>query len=132
MRTILETTGRTVIESKEAYAFLFILLIFACLASGYVLNEGLKDPDRNKYKLILKCIIILTAVVPPELPMELSLAVNYSMLELIKNHVFCVEPFRIPIAGTIDVCCFDKTGTLTTNDLVIEGVAGLDPNAEED
>ena len=25
----------------------------------------------------------------------------------------------------MDVCCFDKTGTLTSDNLVIEGVAGL-------
>ena len=25
----------------------------------------------------------------------------------------------------MDICCFDKTGTLTSNNLVIEGVAGL-------
>lgn len=23
------------------------------------------------------------------------------------------------------ICCFDKTGTLTTDDLVVEGIAGL-------
>jgi len=24
--------------------------------------------------------------------------------------IFCTEPFRIPLAGAVDVCCFDKTG----------------------
>ena len=122
---ILFSSERVTVENREVYYYLLILLCFAMMAAYTVLMKGLEDPDRSRYKILLRCVLIITNVVPPELPMELSLTVNYSILSMIKKSIFCTEPFRIPNAGKVTVCCFDKTGTLTKNELTIKGVTAM-------
>ncbi|WFD45088.1 putative cation-transporting ATPase 1 [Malassezia psittaci] len=115
----------------ESFVFIAFLLVFAIAASAYVWKHGL-EMGRPKGKLLLHCVLIITSVVPAELPMELSMSVNASLTALGRFAIFCTEPFRIPYAGRVDVCCFDKTGTITGEDLEVQGVVGSsDPSAEQ-
>eukprot|EP00866_Antonospora_locustae_P000858 jgi/Antlo1/858/1969 len=102
----------------EAFLFILFLLFFAVLASIYSYLNSVRL-GKSSYKIMLEIILILTNVVPPELPMELTIAVNASLQSLMRIGIFCLEPFRIPIAGKVDVCCFDKTGTLTESTLTV-------------
>jgi manganese-transporting P-type ATPase len=123
MRTIFYFAENITGADRESYLFIFILVVFASIASMYVWTVGLEDEYASRWRLCLHCIMIITSVVPPELPMELSITVTTSLTALRKLHVFCSEPFRIPIAGKVNICCFDKTGTLTSDSFSVSGLS---------
>ena len=81
-RTVLFNNENLNIKQGEAFILIGILLIFSIWSSVHILLQGLEDPDRDKNKLFLRCILIITTVVPPELPMILSIAVNSSLVYL--------------------------------------------------
>ena len=96
-------------DSRDTFFALLILLVFALAASGFVFKRGLEKGDRTTHELLLKCVIIVTSVVPRQLPMQTALAVNTALMALMRVGVMCTEPFRVPTAGKIDSILFDKT-----------------------
>ncbi|ORY38145.1 hypothetical protein BCR33DRAFT_754574 [Rhizoclosmatium globosum] len=119
VRTIIYSTERITANNRESLFFIVFLLIFAIMASYYVWTEGIKNEERKKEKILL------------DFAHGLSLAVNNSLMALVKHYIFCTEPFRIPFAGKVDVACFDKTGTLTEENLIVDGVSGLGKDTKE-
>ena len=84
--------------------------------------KGLQDPTRSRYDLFLRTITIITAVVPPELPMQLAIATNAAVLVLMDRNIFCTKPSRLAVSGSTTTCLFDKTGTLTSDQIRAVGV----------
>ena len=46
---------------------LLVLLGFALVASAYVFKKGLEEGEKTTYELVLKCVIIISSVVPRRL-----------------------------------------------------------------
>ena len=97
---MISSTERVSANNLESFLFIKFLHIFAIAASWYVMMKGTKRGLKVS-KHLLDCVMIITSVVPPELPMELSLAVNASLVALQNYAIFCTEPFRIPFAGRV-------------------------------
>jgi len=57
-------------HERETGLLLLLLFFFAVGSSSYVLYHGLQNDKRSKYELLLHCILIITSVIPPELPMQ--------------------------------------------------------------
>jgi hypothetical protein len=60
-------------NAAETGLALLLLFVFALFASGYVLKEGLRKKEKTTHELLLKCVIIITSVVPRQLPMQVKL-----------------------------------------------------------
>jgi cation-transporting ATPase 13A1 len=94
VRTMIFSDERVSANNLESFIFIGFLLIFAIAASSYVWIEGRKK-DMDKGKLLLDVVLVLTSVVPPELPMELTMAVNASLVALSKFGESCVFGWRL-------------------------------------
>ncbi|KAI9362422.1 hypothetical protein DFJ73DRAFT_609626, partial [Zopfochytrium polystomum] len=61
-------------------------------------------------------------VVPPALPLVLTVGATMALRRLKSKGIFCICPDRINYAGRIDTFCWDKTGTLTSSKVELHGL----------
>lgn len=102
-------------EALRFILLLSLISIFNCLFT-FVYSK------KTGYSLFLDIIILFTNTIPFELPMEMGMSIQSAVKNLMSKKIYCLEPFRITLAGKVDVCCFDKTGTLTDSRLEVKEI----------
>ena len=103
---------------KEALKLVIILTIISLISSILMFFYSKK----TGYPLFLDIIILFTNSIPFELPMEMSTIIQTITRNLYSKGIYCLEPYRIQLAGKLNICCFDKTGTLTESKLVLNEI----------
>jgi cation-transporting ATPase 13A3/4/5 len=99
-------------------SLMFVGFLFALAMVGFGVNaKALADAGTGVDKIIQRGCDMVTIVVPPALPLALTVGIAYALIALRRDRIVCISPPRVNLAGKVNCLCFDKTGTLTTEGL---------------
>ncbi|CAH8670886.1 unnamed protein product [Schistosoma haematobium] len=107
--------------TQDVYQFLGALcgvaLVSLCVTI-YLMYWNKKE----LYYIILRPLDIVTIVIPPVLPVAMSVGIVFAQRRLRNHGIYCINPSVMNVCGVINLTCFDKTGTLTEDGLDLWGV----------
>ena len=101
--------------------FIFTSLSFIAGMVVFIVFHNIRNNGESKSNLFENILDLLTVVVPPSLPLSLTLGTFYYQYSLINKRISCSGVYRLMAAGKINKLIFDKTGTLTEEDLELYG-----------
>ncbi|KAK4476206.1 hypothetical protein MN116_001418 [Schistosoma mekongi] len=107
--------------TQDAFQFLGALCVVALVGlcvSVYLMYWNKKD----LYYVILRPLDLVTIVIPPILPVAMSVGIVFAQRRLRSHGIYCINPNVMNVCGVINLTCFDKTGTLTEDGLDLWGV----------
>lgn len=107
-----------------AQSYKFVAALFSLAMVGFAISVWqLKVVQDAELKtIIVRALDLITIVVPPSLPLALTVGTNFALMWLRDEKIFCISPARINMAGKVKLMAFDKTGTLTAESLEFMGV----------
>ncbi|XP_050686747.1 polyamine-transporting ATPase 13A3-like isoform X4 [Eriocheir sinensis] len=106
---------------QDSYKFVGVLAAIASVGFIYtVVTKFLRDLSPSA--IALDSLDLITIVIPPALPMAMTVGILYALQRLKHQKIFCISPRSINISGVLNCVCFDKTGTLTEDGLDMRGV----------
>ena len=101
--------------------FIFTSISFIVGTIIFIIFHNTRNNGETKSHLFENILDLLTVVVPPSLPLSLTLGTFYYQYSLINKKISCSGVYRLMAAGKINKLIFDKTGTLTEEDLELYG-----------
>ncbi|CAH8492371.1 unnamed protein product [Heterobilharzia americana] len=107
--------------TQDAFRFIIALSVLAVIGLAFSIylmvkaNVGVGD-------MVVRALDLVTIVVPPALPVVMTVGIVFAQRRLRSQGIFCVNPSVINVCGVINVACFDKTGTLTEDGLDMWGI----------
>ena len=105
-------------ENIAYFIFIFISFVVGIITVILFTNRNTSNYSMILFKSILD---LITIVIPPTLPLSLSLGTFYYQYSLLNKSVSCSGVYRLMASGKINKLIFDKTGTLTEEDLELYG-----------
>ncbi|XP_018654523.1 putative cation transporting ATPase [Schistosoma mansoni] len=93
--------------TRDVYQFLGALcgvaLVGLCVTI-YLMYWNKKD----LYYIILRPLDLVTIVIPPILPVAMSVGIVFAQRRLRKHGIYCINPSVMNVCGVISLTCFDK------------------------
>ena len=62
--------------------------------------------------IIISAFDLVTIVVPPALPVAMTIGIIYAQSRLAKQNIYCINSLFINVSGVINFTCFDKVTSL--------------------
>ncbi|KAG5188600.1 hypothetical protein JKP88DRAFT_135235, partial [Tribonema minus] len=109
-------------QEKDSMAFLLVLFVIVLIfVAWYAIYAGVRQ-HQSAGKIVLRCMDIVTIMVPAALPLALTIGASAALQRLMQRGIFCTAPDHIVSAGHVDTICYDKTGTLTREGDTLVGI----------
>lgn len=106
---------------RDAVRFVIVLGLLSI--AGFVVSiVFLLRANASTQTLVMHSLDLLTIVVPPALPMAMTVGTAFALYRLKRADVYCTSPLRVNVCGKVKIVCFDKTGTLTEDSLDVLGI----------
>eukprot|EP01027_Heterolobosea_sp_BB2_P010226 GEZU01015029.1.p1 GENE.GEZU01015029.1~~GEZU01015029.1.p1 ORF type:complete len:1111 (+),score=339.90 GEZU01015029.1:130-3333(+) len=106
---------------EDSFKFIGVLAGLALLGFAFTIYSFIKFHVKIG-EIILRACDLVTIVVPPALPVAMTVGTAFAMDRLKRQKIFCISPPRVNVSGKLKLMCFDKTGTLTEDGLDFYGV----------